>query len=39
MWSEVIENNRKTSGLRRERSKRFDPSETSSFSFLVIVGI
>jgi hypothetical protein len=39
MWSQIIEKRRKADGLRRERSERCDPLETSSFSLLVIVGI
>jgi hypothetical protein len=39
MWSKVIEKSRKASRLRRDKSKRFDPLETSSLSFLVIAEI
>jgi hypothetical protein len=36
MWIKGIEKNMKASGLKRERSERFNPSKTSSLSFLVI---
>jgi hypothetical protein len=39
MWFEIIEKRRKANGLKRERSKRSYPLETSSLSLLVIVGI
>jgi hypothetical protein len=37
MWFKIIEKRRKTNGLKRERSKKSDPLETSSLSLLVIV--
>jgi hypothetical protein len=39
MWSKEIEKRRKASRFKRERSERFDPSETSSLSLLVKAGI
>jgi hypothetical protein len=39
MWSKVIEKRRKASGLKTERSERFDPLETSTLSLLVIARI
>jgi hypothetical protein len=39
MWFKVIENRRKGSRLKKERSKGSDPLETSSLSLLVIAGI
>jgi hypothetical protein len=39
MWSKEIEKRRKASGLKRERSERSNPLETSSLSLLVMVGI
>jgi hypothetical protein len=35
MWSKGIEKNMKASGLKKERSKRYNPLETSSLSFLM----
>jgi hypothetical protein len=39
MWSKEIEKRRKAIGLKRERSKSFNPLETSSLSLLVKAGI
>jgi len=39
MWFKVIEKRRKASELKKEKSERSDPLETSSLSFLVIARI
>jgi hypothetical protein len=39
MWSKEIEKKRKAIGLKRERSKNFNPLKTSSLSLLVKAGI
>jgi len=36
MWFKGIEKNKKASGLKKEGSYKFNPSKTSSLSFLMI---
>jgi hypothetical protein len=36
MWSKVIKKRRKVNGLKKERSERSDPLETSTLSLLFI---